>query len=163
MPWACGRTCRSHNGGAGIGPTRRRPSEPFTRIAGGFAGTAAKPCGGNAANSWTGRSPIRTTPAACGAHLRSHENILKRVLAHAGAFTLGLVMRALIEVGTPRGLQGRVAALLATLATWVLALGAFRQPQGGPIALSAVAGHHHNVLPWPRAWCSETGSYSTIC
>jgi transposase len=45
-------------------------------------------------------------------HLRGHENILKRLLIHAGGFNLGLVMRHAIGVGTPRGLQGRVAAVL---------------------------------------------------
>jgi hypothetical protein len=48
-------------------------------------------------------------------HLRGHTNILKRLLIHAGAFNLGLVMRHLIGVGTPRGLQGRVAVVMATL------------------------------------------------
>ena len=48
-------------------------------------------------------------------HLRGHTNILKRVLIHAGGFNLGLVMRQLIGAGTPRGLQGRLAAVLATL------------------------------------------------
>ena len=48
-------------------------------------------------------------------HLRGHTNILKRLLSHAGGFNLGLVMRHLIGIGTPRGLQGRVAAVLATL------------------------------------------------
>ena len=47
--------------------------------------------------------------------LRGHTNILKRLLIHAGGFNLGLVMRHLIGIGTPRGLQGRVAAVLATL------------------------------------------------
>ena len=42
-------------------------------------------------------------------HLRGHTNILKRLLIHAGGFNLGLVMRHLIGIGTPRGLQGRVA------------------------------------------------------
>jgi transposase len=46
-------------------------------------------------------------------HLRGHENILKRLLIHAGAFNLGLVMRHAIGVGTPRGLQGHVAAVRA--------------------------------------------------
>ena len=40
-------------------------------------------------------------------HLRGHTNILKRLLIHAGGFNLGLVMRHLIGIGTPRGLQGR--------------------------------------------------------
>ena len=48
-------------------------------------------------------------------HLRGHPNILKRVLIHASGFNLGLVMRRLIGVGTPRGLQGRAAALIASL------------------------------------------------
>ncbi len=48
-------------------------------------------------------------------HLRGRTNILKRVLIHASGFNLGLVMRRLIGVGTPRGLQGRVAALILWL------------------------------------------------
>jgi hypothetical protein len=32
-----------------------------------------------------------------------------------GGFNLGLVMRHLIGIGTPRGLQGRVAAVIAAL------------------------------------------------
>jgi transposase len=46
-------------------------------------------------------------------HLRGHDNILKRVLLHTSACNLGLWMRATCGIGTPRGLQGRVAALLA--------------------------------------------------
>jgi len=48
-------------------------------------------------------------------HLRGHTNILKRLLIHAGAFNLGLMMRHVIGIGTPRGLQGRVAAVIAAL------------------------------------------------
>ena len=48
-------------------------------------------------------------------HLRGHTNILKRLLIHAGGFNLGLAMRHLIGVGTPRGLQGRLAAVFATV------------------------------------------------
>jgi transposase len=48
-------------------------------------------------------------------HLRGHTNILKRLLIHAGGFNLGLVMRQLIGLGTPRGLQGRLAAIFDTL------------------------------------------------
>jgi transposase len=44
-------------------------------------------------------------------HLRGHANILKRLLVHASACNLGLWMRTLVGVGTPRGLQGRLAAL----------------------------------------------------
>jgi transposase len=40
-------------------------------------------------------------------HLRGHRNILKRLLVHASAFNLGLLMRRICGRGTPRGLQGR--------------------------------------------------------
>jgi hypothetical protein len=40
-------------------------------------------------------------------HLRGHQNILKRLLVHAGAFNLGILMRQACGHGTPRGLQGR--------------------------------------------------------
>src|SRR5215204_3602610 len=53
-------------------------------------------------------------------HLRGHTNILKRILIHAGGFNLGLVMRHATGCGTPRGRQGRVAAVIVT----VLALSA---------------------------------------
>ena len=40
-----------------------------------------------------------------------HPNILKRLLVPTGAFSLGLLLRTLIDVGTPRGLQGRMVAV----------------------------------------------------
>jgi len=44
---------------------------------------------------------------------------LKRLYVHIGGFNLGLLMRTLVGVGTPRGLQGRVLALVvAVLAPW---------------------------------------------
>ncbi len=46
-------------------------------------------------------------------HLRGHENILKRLLVHVAGFNLSLVMRRAMGFGTPRGLQGRWASLLA--------------------------------------------------
>ena len=48
-------------------------------------------------------------------HLRGHANIRKRLLIHAAGFNLGLLMRQLIGVGTPRGLQGRLNAAVAAL------------------------------------------------
>jgi hypothetical protein len=55
------------------------------------------------------------------ANLRGHENVLKRLLVHASAFNLGLWMRSLFGVGTPRTLQGRAVALGALLGTlWTL-------------------------------------------
>ena len=40
-------------------------------------------------------------------HLRGHPNILKRLLIHASAFNLGILMRQVFGRGTPRGLQGQ--------------------------------------------------------
>lgn len=48
-------------------------------------------------------------------HLRRHNNIIKRLLIHAGAFNLSLVMRKLSGYGTPRGLKGRLDAFLVLL------------------------------------------------
>jgi transposase len=48
-------------------------------------------------------------------HLRLQDNIIKRLLIHAGAFNLSLVMRKLSGSGTPRGLQGRVLSTLKAI------------------------------------------------
>ncbi len=57
-------------------------------------------------------------------YLRGHTNILKRLLIHAGGFNLGLVMRHLLGIGTPRGLQDRLATVTAAL---LVLLGAARR------------------------------------
>jgi transposase len=56
-------------------------------------------------------------------HLRGTTNILKRVLIHTSGFNLGLLMRQWIGVGTPRGLQGRLPAVLARLLMPIWLLG----------------------------------------
>jgi transposase len=69
-------------------------------------------------------------------HLRRHTNILKRVLVHAAALNLGLLMRTLVGVGTPRSLQGRVAACLVVI--WWLR----RVPE---TLWAAISTHDHSV------------------
>ncbi len=49
--------------------------------------------------------------------LRGHENITKRYLVHVASFNIGLLMRKLLGVGTPRGLGNRVAKALAAACT----------------------------------------------
>jgi len=39
-------------------------------------------------------------------HLRKHDNILKRLLIHVAGMNLGLLLRKVCGIGTPRGLQG---------------------------------------------------------
>ena len=48
-------------------------------------------------------------------HLRGHPNILKRLLVQVCGVNLGLLMRHLTGVGTPRSLQGRASALVEAL------------------------------------------------
>ena len=55
-------------------------------------------------------------------YLRGRTNIRKRVLIHAGGFNLALLMRQLIGVGTPRGLQGRPGTVLAALLVLIRSL-----------------------------------------
>ena len=48
-------------------------------------------------------------------HLRGHPNVLKRLLVHVCGFNLGLLLRQLTGIGTPRSLQGRAAAACGAL------------------------------------------------
>jgi transposase len=72
--------------------------------------------------------------------VRGHKNVLKRLLVHASAFNLGLWMRRLFGIGTPRALQGRahaVGVLLSTLRSLVYQ------------AIASIC--DHRVLPGPLA------------
>ena len=44
--------------------------------------------------------------------VRGHEQVRKRVLIQAAGFNLGLLLRNLFGVGTPRSLQGRALSAL---------------------------------------------------
>jgi transposase len=46
-------------------------------------------------------------------HLKGRDNILKRLLVHAGGFNLALIMRKLVGIGKPRRLQGAFACIFA--------------------------------------------------
>jgi len=48
-------------------------------------------------------------------HLRGHQNILKRLLIHVGAFNLSLIFRSLLGSGTPREWRNRQSSLLFAL------------------------------------------------
>jgi len=96
-------------------------------------------------------------------HLRGHTNILKRLLIHAGGFNLGLVMRHLIGVGTPRGLQGRLGGVLATVVVLITAV---------PRRLTAIVVAHRRIAVMRNEPSSPTaivvnssamGTYTTGC
>ena len=75
-------------------------------------------------------------------HLRGHENILKRVMVHAAAFNIGLVMRSMLGFGKPRCFQGRAAALRRQFfMLWrvVLDIRRFARPWTGLLSHSAGA------------------------
>jgi transposase len=96
-------------------------------------------------------------------HLRGHRNILKRLLVHAGGFNLGLVMRALIGVGTPRGLQGRLAAQITAAWTSLTARLGLQPPSGGSHDPFEAKGHRHDVLSWPTMNWREIAPSATGC
>jgi transposase len=95
-------------------------------------------------------------------HLRGHTNILKRLLIHAGGFNLGLVMRHLIGVGTPRGLQGRLAAALALL--WLLIEAVRRQLDATvlPVRLIAVT-RERCLLPTTAVESPAAATFTSGC
>ena len=98
-------------------------------------------------------------------HLRGHPNILKRLLVQVCGFNLGLLMRQLTGVGTPRSLQGRTAALVAVLIGLLSAFWRRGQPSwapelpGSPNASSgdAVTRQHEHVILALRIAPSTTG------
>jgi transposase len=92
-------------------------------------------------------------------YLRGHDNILKRVLVHASGFNLGLVMRRLIGVGTPRGLQGRLGALIALLIhlRWTISAAVSRIPH-----LWCDVGDSTTAMPFGRRLL-KIGTCTTGC
>jgi transposase len=52
-------------------------------------------------------------------YLKGRDNILKRLLVHAGGFNLALIMRQLVGIGKPRRLQGAFACIFAWFG-WLL-------------------------------------------
>ena len=105
---ACAVMCRSRIAGAGTGRARPRPGRRCMRIVVAFGARADNGCCGGAASSWNGpNAHLYETGGMRRVHLRGHPNILKRLLLQVCGANLGLLMRQLTGVGTPRSLQGR--------------------------------------------------------
>ena len=60
-------------------------------------------------------------------HLKGHAKIIKRLLIHVAGCNLALLMRTRFRLGTPRGLQGLVFALIRV---WVRRLDRLRPAEG---------------------------------
>ncbi len=71
-------------------------------------------------------------------HLRGRDNILKRLLVHAAAFNISLLLRKQLGMGTPRGFQGNAQQLFAF---YFLVLAEFRrlteEPESNGVYLPA--------------------------
>ena len=80
-------------------------------------------------------------------HLRHHDNIIKRLLIHAGAFNLSLVMRKTVGRGTPRGFQGSANALLLLMQILIWFLTDAVQ-QLWPQSTKKAVTFHENVTPF---------------
>ncbi len=77
-------------------------------------------------------------------HLRGRNNILKRYQVHVAAANLGIVLRSLIGLGTPRGFQGRRALLAHALSSLLSSARALIACLLGPLGLS---GSHQDTTP----------------
>jgi transposase len=96
-------------------------------------------------------------------HLRGHTNILKRLLIHAGGFNLGLLLRAILGVGTPRGLQDRGGRVVAALLDLIHIV---RDPLTVKVFTwwSIPASRHSNCLSSPSPFIvTEIAPYATGC
>jgi transposase len=81
-------------------------------------------------------------------HLRKHNNILKRLLVHVAGMNLGLLLRSVYGIGTPRGLQGLSHALDFLIALIALAMISENSKISGSgvTAAHAVAPKYHPFL-----------------
>jgi transposase len=91
-------------------------------------------------------------------YLRGHTNIRKRLLIHTAGFNLGLLMRQLMGVGTPRGLQGRLIASVTALWALIGSLWDLVRDYGRPL---------QRVSPIERRWIAEPvvvhiGAFTTM-
>ena len=87
-------------------------------------------------------------------HLRKHNNILKRLLIHVAGANLGLLLRNLYGLGTPRGLQG-----LSVMLHYFVLLVARTLESDNPPSIEVAVTCRHSVPPYHHpALCSHPRS-----
>ena len=100
-------------------------------------------------------------------HLRLHENILKRLLIHVGAFNLSLVFRHATGFGTPRGMHdGLKKAGRTAKSQFMGALHAL-----GHAIVAHVRFWNHpipRIISMTPVWrsltdCTQNGAFTTVC
>ena len=81
-------------------------------------------------------------------HLRKHNNILKRLLVHVAGMNLGLLLRSVYGIGTPRGLQGLSYTLdfLVALIELAVTSGSWRIPESEVTADHPATPLYHPLL-----------------
>jgi transposase len=86
-------------------------------------------------------------------HLRGHGNIIKRLLIHACSLNLGLLMRTLHGVGTPRSLQD--GAFQAAFVFWLM-LAAYSKPRSQQTGRSATTSGQDETPTFLAVVCPNT-------
>jgi len=98
--------------------------------------------------------------------VRGKRNVAKRLQIHVAAANLGIVLRKLFGVGTPRGLQGRLAALLALFSALILAFRRFCGTQR-PLRRHSVAERSlmvvYSPIPFAAVHSDPLARFSTGC
>ena len=87
-------------------------------------------------------------------HVRGQKEIRKRVLVHAAAFNLGLLMRSRFGFGTPRALQGLATAAAALADASVRGFAAIFGQIGRILGLLSL--HTGSLRPSGRLWYNNT-------
>lgn len=100
-------------------------------------------------------------------HLRKSENIAKRILIHVGAFNLGLLIRQLAGIGTPRGLQDQgncsgdtVGRIVEQIILWISVIK--RAQEVTARAAETPIRYHPRVCSF-RSRRSRKSTYATGC
>jgi transposase len=92
-------------------------------------------------------------------HLRGHGNIIKRLLIHACSLNLGLLMRTLHGVGTPRSLQD--GAFQAAFVFWLM-LEAYSKPRSQQTGRSATTSGQDETPTFLAVVCRTLPSVSEL-
>jgi transposase len=98
--------------------------------------------------------------------VRGKKNVAKRLQIHVAAANLGIVLRKVLGIGTPRGLQGRLAGLLALFSALMLAFRRFWETQR-PLCRHFVAERSLLVvyfpIPFTAVHSGPLARFSTGC